>query len=165
LASDQSGETIRIPILVWARLVRALERKGRGRNESGAFLLGRKGKEPRRVVGFLCYDDLDPHAYDTGAITFHAIGYEALWRHCKERGFEVLCDAHTHPGADVRQSSIDQKNPMIPITGHTAIVVPHFGRSSMWSLGGVGIYEYCGSQKWQPWPPSSRPPRIKLTIW
>src|ERR1022692_4544341 len=60
----------------------------------------------------------------------------------------VLADVHTHPGGSVYQSSIDQKNPMVPVAGHTALILPHFGRTAWWSLKGIGVYEYLGNFRW-----------------
>lgn len=162
--SDAAITCIRIPVRLWARLLRDLRRKGKGRGESGAFLLGRDDKRQARVAAYLCYDDIDPAAYQGGAIQFHANGYAALWEHCKKKGLQVLADAHTHPGPNVGQSPIDQRHPMVPVIGHTAMIIPNFGNTGWWSLGAVGVYEYLGNFKWCVHPPSpSR--RVKLSLW
>jgi proteasome lid subunit RPN8/RPN11 len=161
LASDGPDEPIRIPFLLWVRLVRELRQRGRGQGESGAFLLAR-ADGPRHVVQFICYDDLDRAAYCRGAIEFHAPGYAALWRLCRERQMRVLADCHTHPGEDVRQSWIDMRNPMLPVIGHTAMVVPHFADIAWWSLRRVGVYEYLGEFKWRA---HTAPPRVRLALW
>ena len=161
--SDAVANNIRIPVWLWARVLGDLRRKGNGRGESGAFLLGRGGKSPARVTAYLCYDDIDPGAYQGGAIQFHAAGYAALWQHCKEKKLQVLADAHTHPGAHVGQSPIDQRHPMLPVVGHTAMIVPHFGNTGWWSLKSIGVYEYLGNFQWRAHPPSpSR--RVKLSL-
>jgi Prokaryotic homologs of the JAB domain len=161
--SDGAITRIRIPVRLWARLLRDLRRKGNGRRESGAFLLGREGKNPARVTAYLCYDDLDSGAYQGGAIQFHAAGYAALWQECKEKQLQVLADAHTHPGSGVCQSPIDQRHPMVPVLGHTAMIVPNFGSMGWWSLKTIGIYEYLGNFQWRVHPPSpSR--RVKLSL-
>ena len=98
-----------------------LKRRGRGTRESGAFLLGPQDSAAGIATAFICYDDLDPDAYLWGAISFHASGYAALWKRCREKNLRVLADVHTHPGHYISQSSIDQRNPMIPVKGHTAI--------------------------------------------
>lgn len=98
-------------------------------------------------------------------MTLHAEGYAKLWQHCRERGLQVLADIHTHPGGDVRQSSIDQKHPMIPIAGHTAMIAPHLGRTSIWSLVEIGIYEYLGRYKWRAHPASKGRRRVSLCLW
>jgi proteasome lid subunit RPN8/RPN11 len=165
VASDPNIRAIRIPRLLWGQMIFQLRRRSAGRRESGAFLVGRLKAGTPRVTSFICYDDLDPNAYDTGAIYFHDVGYSALWQHCRERKVEVLTDVHTHPSAGVAQSPIDRKNPMIPMVGHTAMIVPNFGRTPWWSLDGVGIYEYLGNFNWRTHYPSVAPGRINLTLW
>jgi hypothetical protein len=162
LASEAS---IRLPVWLWAGLIFKLRGKGEGRRESGAFLLGRVGSSPGRITAYLCYDDIDPGAYQGGAIAFHAAGYGALWTYCKEKRLQVLADVHTHAGSDVRQSPVDQRHPMVPVVGHIAMIVPHFARTGWWSLDAVGVYEYLGNFAWQPHPPAKRPRRVKLSLW
>ena len=82
--SDANNRQIRVPILLWRRLILDLRRRGGGRGESGAFLLGAP-RGPRAVTTtYVCYDDLDPHAYQGGGIAFHAVGCAALWAHCRD---------------------------------------------------------------------------------
>ncbi len=53
---------------------------------------------------------------------------------------------------------------MIPIAGHTAIVLPHYGFTPWWSLMSAGIYEYLGDFRWHAHLPAhSR--RVALTFW
>lgn len=165
MASDAAITTIRLPVWLWFKLVLDLHRRGAGRGESGAFLLGSNGSNPARATAYLCYDDIDAGAYQGGAIAFHAAGYAALWQYCKEKQLQVLGDVHTHPGADVRQSPIDQRHPMLPVVGHTAMIVPHLAKTAWWSLDAVGVYEYLGNFKWRAHQPSERPRRIKLSLW
>jgi proteasome lid subunit RPN8/RPN11 len=155
---------LRLPVWLWARALAELRRRGAGRRESGAFLLGKAG-EGTRIRHYLCYDDLDPDAYQNGGIAFHAVGYAALWRYCRERKLQVLADVHTHPGPDVRQSTLDQRHPMLPMQGHTAVIVPNFGRTPWWSLRNVGVYEYLGEFKWRTRRPIDDSNRLKLSIW
>jgi len=147
------------------RAIFDLRRRGAGKGESGAFLLGPNNSRTRRVNTYICYDELDPAAYQNGAIAFHASGYVALWQYCREKKLEVLADVHTHPGSWVDQSSIDQRHPMVPVVGHTAMIVPHFANTRWWSLQAVGVYEYLGSFRWRIHPPSDRPRRVKLSLW
>jgi hypothetical protein len=161
--SNVAADTIRLPIWIWARLILDLRRRGGGKGESGAFLLGRGNS--KRVCAYLCYDDLDAEAYQGGAITFHAAGYAALWQYCKGKQLEVLADVHTHPGAWVGQSSIDQRHPMVPVVGHTALIVPNFANTGWWSLDLVGVHEYLGSFKWRVHPASEQLRPVKLSIW
>jgi hypothetical protein len=164
LASDAIAE-IRVPVLLWTRVIHQLRRRGGGRRESGAFLLGRQHGTFARASAFVCYDDLDPHAYQSGAIAFHAEGYAAFWQYCREKRLQLLADVHTHPGRHVGQSHTDQQNPMVPVIGHTAMIVPNFGRTPWWSLSGVGVYEYLGNFKWRTHAVSDGARRVALTLW
>ena len=154
---------VAIPIVIWMRLLRQLRRRGDGRRETGAFLLGRACGPSKVVTAFVCYDDLDPAACQRGAITFHAVGYAALWEYCREYALVVVADVHTHPSSSVSQSWVDQRNPMIPVVGHTAMIVPRFGRAPWWSLRQTGVYEYLGNFRWRPHPHDSR--RVRLSLW
>ncbi len=165
MASDAPTSGVDVPVLLWIRLVRDLRRRGQGRQESGAFMLGRQRGARARATAYICYDDLDPHAYQSGGIAFHDEGYAALWKHCREKKLRLLADVHTHPGSWVEQSPTDQHNPMVPVVGHTALIVPNFGRTSWWSLASVGVYEHLGSFKWRTHPPSERGRRVVLTLW
>lgn len=156
---------IEMPIFLWAMLVFDLRKRGHGRRESGAFLLGQQTGSRTKVRRYICYDDIDSNAYQGGAIAFHAAGYAALWKHCRALKVELLADIHTHPSSDVRQSFIDQRHPMVPMIGHTAIIMPNFGRTSPWSLMGIGVYEYLGNFKWRTHDLHATPPRFKLTLW
>jgi hypothetical protein len=164
LAPD-TAVVIQVPVFLWMRLVRQLRLRGGGRRESGAFLLGRQRGTIANVTAYVCYDDLDPRAYETGAITFHAEGYAAFWQYCRETKLELLADAHTHPGSHVGQSHTDRRNPMVPVAGHTAMIVPNFGRTPWWSLKGVGVYEYVGNFEWRIHAPSDGARRVVLTWW
>ena len=162
--SETVTTSVGMPICLWIRLLRQLRRRGAGYRESGAFLLGRRLEGQARVTAFVCYDDLDPNACQSGAITFHARGYAALWEHCRNRGLQIIADVHTHPGSHVGQSSVDRHHPMLPVTGHMAIIVPCFARTSLWSLRSIGMYEYLGNFEWRSHLPSHHRP-IKLTLW
>jgi proteasome lid subunit RPN8/RPN11 len=127
--------------------MRELARRGSGSRESGAFLLGQVDRRGRREVQrFAYYDDLDPHALDTGIVVFHASGYSALWRLCEETGLAVVADVHTHPHG-ARQSEPDRKNPMIAQRGHVAVIVPDFAQRVTRGPE-LGIYEYQGAHQW-----------------
>ena len=165
MASDPAITVVRVPVLLWAKVIFQLKRRGRGKRESGAFLLGPQDSAAGIATAFICYDDLDPDAYLSGAISFHAAGYAALWKHCREKDLQVLADVHTHPGHYISQSSIDQRNPMIPVKGHTAMIVPNFARTGWWSLSAVGVYEYLGDFKWRIHGASQKPRRVSLVPW
>ena len=68
-----------------------------------------------------------------------------MWERCRKSALQVIGDVHTHPEGHISQSEIDQRHPMIPVVGHTAIIVPNFARTPWWSLRAVGVYEYCGN--------------------
>ena len=164
MASETVTTSMSVSILLWVRVLRQLRRRGASRQESGAFLLGRRLEGQVRITTFVCYDDLDPNACQSSAITFHASGYAALWKYCRQCELQVIADVHTHPAGHVGQSQVDQRHPMIPVTGHIAIIVPHFARMPWWSLRSVGIYEYLGNFEWYSHLPSRNRP-IKLTLW
>lgn len=147
---------------IWQRLIGELQRRGRGRRESGAFLLGVRRGHRAYVHDFVCYDDLDSTALDQGYVTLHSRGLKALWAQCRARGLDVVADVHTHPGSDTRQSALDQRHPMIPVAGHVALIVPNFAVTSRWRLDGVGIHEYLDSGWRSHVAPQSR---LRLSWW
>jgi proteasome lid subunit RPN8/RPN11 len=156
---------LEIPVLLWVRLVRQLHRRGGRRRESGAFLLGRRNKDHDRVKAFACYDDLDPHALDTGVVTFDPSGFAALWALCRRLGCEVLADAHTHPDAHPQQSETDRTNPMMPEVGHMALILPSFAGTWGWKFRNVAIYEYAGDYHWRDWAGPRRAERVRFCWW
>jgi proteasome lid subunit RPN8/RPN11 len=162
LASDLPVAQLRVPLPLWVRMIFQLRRRSAGKRESGAFLLGPQNAALLSVAEYICYDDLDPDAYQSGAIAFHAAGYAALWHYCKNKCLQVLADVHTHPSESVGQSPIDKRNPMLPVVGHTAVILPNFARTPWWSLRTAGVYEYLGDFKWRTYEKSQR---IRLTLW
>lgn len=152
--------SLQIPWMVWWRLMRELKRRGRGCRESGAFLLGRNGAQ--KVSHFICYDDLDPTALDTGIIVFHGAGFVPLWDYCRAHKMRVLADVHTHARDWTGQSGSDSTHPMIAQTGHIALIVPHLAQRRFQSLAGVGIHEYRGDHRWNTWGPKSG--KVRLTL-
>lgn len=162
---DVAVAIFRVPLLLWARMIFQLRRRGAGKGESGAFLLGKEGGAAGRVTKFICYDDLDPQAFRSGAITFHAGGYAALWERCRREKLEVLADVHTHPGESVQQSGIDRAHPMLPIVGHIATILPNYAYTPWWSLETLGVYEYLGDFQWRTYAGPQKGQRIRLTLW
>ena len=132
---------------LWKEGLAELCRRGGGRQESGAFLLGSRQGKRRAITRFLYYDDLDPGCLNTGIVVFDGAGYGPLWQLCRETGLVVLADVHTHPGT-ARQSPTDRRNPMVATSGHIALIVPEFARRTI-SLRDLGIYEYLGEHQWQ----------------
>jgi proteasome lid subunit RPN8/RPN11 len=135
---------------LWRDCIHEIERRGTGRRESGAFLLGVervvRGRSRREVRQFVCYDDLDPRSLDTGIIDFDGAGYTPLWDLCRKTGLKVVADVHTHPER-ARQSNTDRRNPMIAVRGHVALIVPDFAQRVP-SPASLGMYEYRGAHQW-----------------
>ncbi len=131
---------------LWRNGLRELHRRGGGCRESGAFLLGQQIGVQRVIRQFVFYDDLDPHALDSGIVVFDGAGYGPLWRLCRERQLRVVADVHTH--ADIaRQSRDDRNNPMVATAGHIAIIVPNFAQH-LNCYASLGVYEYAGAHQW-----------------
>lgn len=139
--------SLRVARPLWNELVTQLRRRTEERHESGAFLLGHKGELGRIASTVVYYDELDPHAYDTGVCVLHADAFARLWDHCAGLGLAVVADAHVHP-LGAQQSLSDRQNPMIARVGHIAIILPRMARPPVrrWS---VGIYEYLGDHCWR----------------
>ena len=135
---------------LWRSGLAELQRRGGGRRESGAFLLGKRTdtdvSSRRQVTRFVYYDDLDPHCLDTGVVVFQALGFGPLWQLCRETGLAVVADVHTHP-AEARQSDADRRHPMIATAGHVAIIVPDFAQRAVRGEE-LGLYEYAGAHQW-----------------
>lgn len=131
---------------IWTEGLVELRRRGKGRHESGAFLLGTNTGGKRHIERFVFYDDLDAHCLDTGIVVFDGVGYGPLWQLCTKTGLSVVADVHTHPGAPI-QSGADQKHPMIALAGHIALIVPGFAAKVV-RANELGIYEYEGSHRW-----------------
>lgn len=132
---------------LWRDLLRELARRGDGRRESGAFLLGEQREGRRRIVRFVPYDDLDPRCLDSGVVVFDGAGYGPLWTLCRDSGLEVVADIHTHPGAPW-QSGADRVHPMVALPGHVALIVPNFAQRVV-PPAELGVYEYEGGHRWQ----------------
>lgn len=142
-------------------MVRQLQKRGTGRHESGAFLLV-ETRAPRRVSRFICYDDLDETALDSGIVMFHASGFVRLWNICEKEKLRVVADIHTHPGGWTGQSESDRTHPMIAQVGHIALILPHFAQRTRRSLTGAGVYEYLGNHQWKTCAVKTAPVRITL---
>jgi proteasome lid subunit RPN8/RPN11 len=144
---------------LWQDLLAGLRARGRGRRESGAFLLGRDGTS-RRITSIVFYDEIDPAAFDTGIIVIDGGSMGDLWRICRERGEVVLADVHTHPGG-AGQSESDRMHPMIAEPGHIALIVPRFAAEPV-RLGQIGLYRYLGGFRWDSRHPSLLRPTLNI---
>ncbi len=131
---------------VWDAGVAELRRRADGRRESGAFLLGHRGRRVRRVDEFVFYDDVDPGCLRNGIVEIDGSRLGVLWRHCRERGLKVVADVHVHPGG-YGQSASDQANPVMLEAGHLAIILPHYAVRRT-RPGGIGLYEHLGARRW-----------------
>lgn len=135
------------PTIVWRQLVGELYRRGDNQVESGALLLGRVGHTGvREIAQVIYYDDIDPTALDRGYVYLDRRQFGKVWNECREAGLHVVADVHTHPGLAL-QSASDQANPIIPRTGHLAIIIPDFATLPV-DLNHVGVFEYLGSGQW-----------------
>ena len=140
---------------LWRRLkIKLRERGHRCRRESGAFLLGHREDRRVRIVDFVLYDDLDPHALDSGIVRFDGRYFSDLWAICKSRGLTVVADVHVHPGGS-GQSDSDRAHPMISQAGHIALILPRFATGAQPRCD-IGIYRYLGGKKWEAVQPSAR---------
>lgn len=144
------SDGVKIPRWLWFQLIRQLCRRGEGERESGAFLLGQPGAS--RISAFVCYDDLDPTALDTGIIVFHGAGFVSLWDICRRRKMRVIADIHTHEGRWTGQSEADRTHPMVGQKGHISLIAPYYAQRSHCSLRGVGTYQYLGNHQWDTCP-------------
>ncbi|HDV6370376.1 TPA: Mov34/MPN/PAD-1 family protein [Burkholderia cepacia] len=134
-------------VWLWRRLVRGLRHRSDGRRESGAFLLGHIDGEVRTITNFVMYDDLDPHALDSGYVHIDGCHMGLLWALCREQGVSVVADIHTHPRG-YGQSDTDRQNPMVAVRGHIGIIVPEFAARTV-SRQNLGIYVYHGAHRWE----------------
>lgn len=140
------GPRLIISANLWEELIRELGRRGGGRRESGAFLLGPRNGDARVITKFVYLDDLDPNCL-TGGITFDGRFYGRLWDICHAQQLHVRADIHTHPSDSVRQSSIDRDNPMVSRPGHLALIVPRFATEPI-ATDRVGFHEFLGADGW-----------------
>ena len=140
---------------LWRRLKTKLRERGRHRSrESGAFLLGHREGGSARIVDFVLYDDLDPHALDSGIVRFDGRYFSDLWAICKSSGLAVVADIHGHPGG-CGQGDSDRDHPMISRAGHIALILPRFATGRL-PRHDIGIYRYLGRKQWDVVQPSGR---------
>jgi proteasome lid subunit RPN8/RPN11 len=132
---------------LWSELIHELGARGQGRKESGAFLLGPRDGDPRRVTNVVYLDDLDPNCL-TGGISFDGRYYGILWDYCHTHGLQVRADIHTHPGPSVAQSYIDRDNPMVSRAGHLGLIVPNLATRPI-AANEVGVHEFLGAEGWR----------------
>ena len=134
------------PRPLWLGCMAELKRRGRGRHESGCFVLGTVSGRRKYATRCVYYDELDPEAYASGVCILDGGAFPKLWETCRAEKLTVLADVHTHPG-EPHQSESDRQNPMIARAGHIAIIVPRFADGSIWRHR-LGVYRYEGDHKW-----------------
>lgn len=142
-----NSSRLEISVALWAGLMADLCRRGGGRRESGAFLLGSMAGDIRRVESWVPYDELDPDALKAGYVCLATAAFTRLWATCAEVGKVVVADVHTHPGGP-RQSVSDRANPMISRAGHVALIVPRYARGQVSPLD-LGVNVYLGDKQWE----------------
>lgn len=141
------AETIvRFKRSLWKSCVTELKLRGRGRHESGCFVLGTADGDERVAQRCLYYDELDPAAYASGVCILHGDAFTRLWGICRSEKLTVIADIHTHPGTAF-QSDSDRTNPMVARAGHIAIILPNFATGWMWRHR-IGLFRYEGDHRW-----------------
>ena len=142
-----SDTELHMPARLWVELCDELNRRTENWHESGAFLLGRVEGGRRFVEQIVFYDDLDPHAYDSGVVILRADSFGPLWTACREHRREVVADVHLHAGG-AGQSAADRENPMIAQKRHIAMILPNFARAPI-DPRSIGLFEYRGRHLWR----------------
>ena len=132
---------------VWPGLMADLRRRGNGRRESGAFLLGRCLESRKIVEQWVPYEELDPAALNFEYVRLGMSAFSKLWDECASRGLEVVADVHTHPKLP-GQSPSDRANPMISVAGHIALIVPWFASGQV-RPSDVSVNVYLGAGAWK----------------
>lgn len=131
---------------VWSALVADLRRRGGGRRESGAFLLGQATETVGTVKKWVPYDELDPTSLNYSYVRLESTAFSCLWAICTELKLEVVADVHTHPKGPC-QSLSDRANPMISRAGHIALIVPGFAHGKVLPRD-LSFNVYLGGGKW-----------------
>lgn len=131
---------------VWKGLMADLHRRGGGRRESGAFLLGQVTDDAKVVSEWVSYEDLDPASRKHAIIRLDTSAFPRLWQVCADRGVQVVADIHTHPGKPV-QSQSDRAFPMLALAGHIALIAPRFARGAV-KPADVSFNVYVGGGAW-----------------
>lgn len=131
---------------LWKHVTSELCDRGRGRHETGCFLLGTVNVSVRTAIECVFYDELDSNAYTTGVCVLDGDAFSRLWDICRQKKRSVIADVHTHPGL-AYQSESDRTNPMIARNGHVGIILPRFAFGWMWRHR-IGLYQYKGDHRW-----------------
>lgn len=154
---------LEISTVDWKALIAELKLRGRGKRESGAFLLGvhGDGAEPRKVTAWLNYEKLDAKCAKYNYVRIGTEAFPKLWDYCCERGLQVVADVHTHPWGPC-QSISDREHPMVSFHGHLALVVPNFAHGDI-APDDVSLNIYQGDGQWISYYGTHAASRIQLT--
>lgn len=147
-----------ISVFLWFQLVAGLRKRGKGRSESGGYLLGKPGKS--KVVKVVFYDQFDKTVSDSGIIQFK--GAAAFFEYLANQKLEVLADIHSHPTTNTQQSDSDKRHPMIRLKGHIAIIAPNYARNPFILPKDCSVYKYLGNFDWEKFEVSMLPIHLKL---
>lgn len=112
---------------VWKSLMLDLKESGRGKNESGAFLLAERKRANRVVCSWLSYDVLSPGSLTRDYVRLEPEAFTRLWSWCQKYDVEVVADVHTHLARPV-QSISDRAHPMIALPCHIALIAPFYAQ-------------------------------------
>ena len=142
-----SARRLTVARRLWLATWEGLRRCGGGRREAACVWVGtREGSEEQaREVIFL--DDLPgtigrrlQHRTSRAAVA-------TVLERAREMGFVIVADIHTHPGAWVDLSEVDQEHPIEYRLGLLALVLPNFATSTP-DVSTVGVHEYVGDGQW-----------------
>lgn len=131
---------------IWAQLMLDLRKRGGGRRESGAFLLGKVEGDSKVVYAWIPYDELDPASLNYAYIRLSTETFTKLWAECATRGLQVVGDIHTHPKGP-GQSQSDRENPMVSVAGHFALIAPWYAQGNVMPHD-VSVNAYLGAKRW-----------------
>ena len=120
--------------------------RGKGRRESGAFLLATSDAGDYVVRRWLSYGELDPKSLAYSYVRLESAAFAKLWDWCGRHGVKVVADVHTHP-CGPGQSLSDKTHPMVSLAGHVALIVPWFAQRDP-QPHDVSFNVYEGSGKW-----------------
>lgn len=131
---------------IWSALMDDLRQRGRGRRESGAFLLAETDRGDRVVRAWLPYDVLASESLAYAYVRLESDAFSRLWAWCAEHRAEVVADVHTHPSGP-RQSVSDRAHPMLALRGHVALIVPWFAQRNPQPFD-CSFNVYLGDRRW-----------------
>ncbi|SPA36211.1 conserved hypothetical protein [Cupriavidus taiwanensis] len=155
-----NSSLLEIPASLWTELIADLRRRGGGRRESGAFLLGKMNGAVRRVEAWVPYDELDPNALTSSYVRLDTPAFARLWSKCSDLGKIVVADVHTHPRGPC-QSNSDRTNPMVSQAGHLALIVPNFACGQV-TTRDVSVNVYLGGKQWESFFQRDAQARVRL---